>query len=110
MNRRKITSTKNLVHVINANPDIITKVEMQSDSYLVEEINVDDFKRDLMTLSQSGIFADTIEWKYEKILFPDNQIIVYGCICPYLGTQLRIYLQNGMMHEVDEMLSKTVFS
>ena len=105
--RYKITSTENLVNIIISNPDVIAKVNIQSDSNSVKEMTVKEFKRDLILMSQSGIFKDAVRWSYER-LFTDNNIIrVFGCIDSLVGTQVEIYLKAD--ETIDKMLSKTIF-
>lgn len=103
MSKYKHTSTKNLVDIINQNPDSIEKIEMQCDKYEVEEIKIEDFKRDLLLLSQSGFFSDSVEWRYEVV--SDSKIIVHGYID--LGTQLRVYFKADT--DMKKKLSKTIF-
>lgn len=88
--RKKHTHIENLEEIILKDISSITKVEMQSDSYTVEEIPIEDFKRDLILFAQSGIFRDSVEFRY---VVDDEEIIVSADICPPVGTELRIYMK-----------------
>lgn len=105
--RYKITSTENLVNIIMSNPDVITKVTIQSDSNSIEEMPVKDFKRDLILMSQSGIFGAAVRWSYERLITDNNTIRAFGCIDPLVGTQVEIHLNAD--ETIEKMLSKTIF-
>ena len=105
--RSKITSAENLASIIMSKPDIITKVTVQSDSNSTEEVSVKDFKRDLVLMSQSGIFKDAVRWSYKRLLTDNKTIRVFGWIDSLVGTQVEIYLKAD--ETIDKMLSKTIF-
>lgn len=103
--RKRCTNIGNLAEIILNNTATITKIEMQSDSYMIEEVPVKDFKRDLILFAQSGIFRDAVEWRY---ITDDETIMVSAIISPSTGSELRIYMKSD--EQTVQVLSKTVFS
>lgn len=100
---KRHTQTDNIVEVI-LNVTKIKKVEEQSDSYLIEEIPVERFKKDLIFFSQSGIFKDAIGWK----CVTDGEIIMLSSnICPSVGTELRVYMEAS--EQAVQVLNESIF-
>lgn len=83
------TVTENIAKVIKRN---LTKIESVHINYLDpedkrKEIPVNEFKDYLMHVSQSGIFAETINWRYVD-LFDSGRFLIEGDISHNNGYEL----------------------
>ena len=94
---RKRTTTKQLNSAITNNLLHITKAEIYyKTSRKTETIDVDKFKDSLDFLCESGVFADFVDWHYERnISAKDEYILDSGAMNPYSENVVTVYLRVG---------------
>lgn len=92
---RKRTTTKQLQDAITNNLLHIIKAEIYyKTSRKTETIDVDKFKDSLDFLYESGIFADFVDWHYERNLSAkDEYILDSGAMNPYSENVVTVYLR-----------------
>ena len=92
---RKRTTTKQLNSAITNNLLHITKAEIYyKTSRKTETIDVDKFKDSLDFLCESGVFADFVDWHYERnISAKDEYILDSGAMNPYSENVVTVYLR-----------------
>lgn len=106
----KRTTTKQLNTAITNNILYIKKAEIYyKTSKKTEIIDADKFKENLDFLCESGIFADFIDWHYERNLSAkDGYILDSGSMNPFAENIVTVYLGvcNGACREnVEKALS-----
>lgn len=92
---RKRTTTQQLNSAITSNLLYIAKAEVYyKTSRKTETIDVDKFKDSLDFLCESGIFADFVDWHYERnISAKDEYILDSGAMNPYSENVVTVYLR-----------------
>lgn len=92
---RKRTTTKQLQDAITSNLLHIAKAEVYyKTSRKTETIDIDTFKESLDFLYESGIFADFVDWHYERNLSAkDEYILDSGAMNPYSENVVTVYLR-----------------
>ena len=109
---RKQTTTKQLNSAITNNLLHITKAEIYyKTSRKTETIDVDKFKDSLDFLCESGVFADFVDWHYERnISAKDEYILDSGAMNPYSENVVTVYLrvaENVIGEKIEKMLEVT---
>lgn len=100
------TTTARLQKVIADNLVTITSAVVNYDDKGAETISVEKFKEDLAFYANSGIFADTLDFTYEKI-GEDKLHIAIGKMSSYCYDDIDVTLQlnDGVaMEEVTKQL------
>lgn len=94
---RKRTTTRQLQQTITDNLLIIEKTEIYyKTSRKTEIIDTDKFKDSLDFLCESGVFADFVDWHYEKnISTKDEYKVDSGAMNPYSENVVTVYLRVG---------------
>lgn len=112
----KHSSTKNIINVINSGFVGICDIQIIYPNNALcppsETVEEDKFIHDITVLNDSGIFSDTVTWKYEeigkaavfKIYGEDFDKICNGIIEVYLRVN-----DIGNLETVKEMLTMTIF-
>ena len=92
---RKRTTTKQLQDAITNNLLHITKAEVYyKTSRKTETIDTDKFKDSLDFLCESDVFADFVDWHYERnISAKDEYILDSGAMNPYSENVVTVYLR-----------------
>ena len=93
---RKTTASK-LLTAITDNLVSVTSAVVNHDEGMKEQISVEKFTEDLEFYTNSGIFADTIDFTYEKIA-EDKLNIAIGkasCYC-YDDIDVTLQLSDGV--------------
>lgn len=92
---RKRTTTKQLNSAITNNLLHITKAEVYyKTSRKTEIIDSDKFKDNLDFLCESGVFADFVDWHYERdISVKDEYKVDSGSMNPYSENVVTVYLR-----------------
>ena len=100
---RKRTTTKQLNSAITNNLLHIEKAEVHyKTSGKTEIIDTDKFKDSLDFLCESDVFADFVDWYYERnISAKDEYILDSGAMNPYSENVVTVYLRvaDGMNGE-----------
>ena len=100
---RKRTTTQQLNSAITSNLLYIAKAEVYyKTSRKTEIIDPDKFKDSLDFLCESGVFADFVDWHYERNLSAkDEYILDSGAMNPYSENVVTVYLRvaDGMNGE-----------
>jgi hypothetical protein len=96
---RRTTTTK-LQKVISDNLVSVTSAVVNYDDKESEAIPVEKFKEDLEFYANSGIFADTIDFTFEKISENSIHIAIgkMSCYC-YDDMDVTLQLSDGMTME-----------
>ena len=75
-----------------------------------ETIDVDKFKAILDFLCESGIFADFVDWHYERnISAKDEYILDSGAMNPYSENVVTVYLRVGNDVDVEDIERTLLF-
>lgn len=92
---RQRTITRQLNSAIINNLLRIAKVEIfYKSSGKTETIDADKFKDSLDFLCESGVFADFVDWHYERnISIKDEYIFDSGAMNPYSENVVTVYLR-----------------
>ena len=92
---RKQTTTKQLNSAITNNLLHITKAGVYyKTSRKTEIIDTDKFKDSLDFLCESGVFADFVDWHYERnISTKDEYKVDSGAMNPYSENVVTVYLR-----------------
>lgn len=92
---RKVTTTSKINEAITNNILQIIKSEVYyKTSGKTETIDADKFKDSLDFLCESGLFADFVDWHYEKnISTKDEYILDSGAMNPYSENVVTVYLR-----------------
>lgn len=108
---RKRTTTKQLQNAISNNLLHITKTEVYyKTSRKTETIDADKFKDSLDFLCESDIFADAIDWHYERDHKLNGYITECGRKNPDTEIIVTVYLgvgENVIGEEIEKMLEVT---
>ena len=100
---RKRTTTRQLQQTITDNLLVIEKTEIYyKTSRKTEIIDTDKFKDSLNFLCESGVFADFVDWHYERNISTKGEYILYsGAMNPYSENVVTVYLRvaDGMNGE-----------
>lgn len=103
---RRRTTTQKLQQAITNNLLVIEKAEIYfKTSKKTETIDADKFKESLDFLCESGVFADFVDWHYERNLSAkDEYILDSGAMNPYSENVITVYLTvcNGVSEEEAE--------
>ena len=94
------TTANRLLTAITDNLVSVTSAVVNHDEGMKEPISVEKFKEDLEFYVNSGIFADTIDFTYEKIA-EDRLLISIGkasCYC-YDDIDVTLQLNDGVTIE-----------
>ena len=94
------TNANRLLKAITYNLVSVTSAVVNHDEGMKEPISVEKFKEDLEFYVNSGIFADTIDFTYEKIA-EDRLLISIGkasCYC-YDDIDVTLQLNDGVTIE-----------
>lgn len=107
---RKVTTTSKINEAITNNLLQIIKSEVYyKTSGKTETIDADKFKDSLDFLCESGLFADFVDWHYEKnISTKDEYILDSGAMNPYSENVVTVYLRvaDGISREeIEQALS-----
>ena len=107
---RRRTTTQKLQQAITNNLLHIVKAEVYyKTSRRTETIDTDKFKDSLDFLCESGVFADFVDWHYEKnISEKDEYILDSGAMNPYSENVVTVYLRvaDGISREeIEQALS-----
>lgn len=100
------TTTAKLQKIISDNLVSVTNAVVNYDDRGAETISVDKFKEDLEFYVNSGIFADTIDFTFEKIS-EDKIHIAIGKMSSYCYDDIDVILQLNecvAMEEVTKQL------
>ena len=94
---KKRTTTQQLNSAISNNLLHITKAEVYyKTSRKTKTIETDKFKDSLDFLCESGVFADFVDWHYERnISAKDEYILDSGAMNPYSENVVTVYLRVG---------------
>lgn len=92
---RKRTTTKQLNTAITNGLLQVTKAECSyKSSNRVDELNKETFIENLQFLCESGVFADFVDWHYERnISAKDEYILDSGAMNPYSENVVTVYLR-----------------
>lgn len=92
---RRRTTTQKLQQAITNNLLHITKAEVYyKTSRKTEIIDPDKFKDSLDFLCESGVFADFVDWHYERnISTKDEYKVDSGAMNPYSENVVTVYLR-----------------
>ena len=106
---RKRTTTQQLSTAITNNLLHITKAEIYyKTSRKTEIIDTDKFKDSLDFLCESGVFADFVDWHFERnISTKDEYKVDSGAMNPYSENIVTVYLRTGenvIGEEIEKML------
>ena len=109
---QKRTTTQQLNSAITNNLLHITKAEIYyKTSRKTETIDVDKFKDSLDFLCESGVFADFVDWHYERnISAKDEYKVDSGAMNPYSEKVVTVYLrvgENVIGEDIEKMLEVT---
>ena len=109
---RRRTTTKQLNSAITNNLLHIKKAEVHyKTSGKTEIIDADKFKDSLDFLCESGVFADFVDWHYERnISAKDEYILDSGTMNPYSENVVTVYLrvaENVIGEKIEKMLEVT---
>lgn len=89
----KVTTTKKINEAITNGLLQITKAECHyKSSNRIDEINKETFKENLSFLCESGIFADALEWHYERDHKSNDYIVECGRMNPDTEIIATVYL------------------
>lgn len=100
------TTTAKLQKIISDNLVTVTSAVVNYDNKGAEPISVEKFKEDLEFYANSGIFADTIDFTFEKIS-EDKIHIAIGKMSSYCYDDIDVTLQLNecvAMEEVTKQL------
>lgn len=111
------TTTSNLMSIISSKAARVDNVILRysSNEPDTEEMDSSKFIESLKHLNKSGIFSDSVDWKYEIIRTPEETyVMVYSYLCAAytickVEFELRTY-DNVGLSDLEKMLRETVFS
>ena len=92
MRSRRRTTANRLLKAITDNLVSVTSAVVNHDEGIKEQISDEKFKEDLEFYVNSGIFADTIDFSYEKIT-EDTLLIFIGKASCYCFDDIDVTLQ-----------------
>lgn len=92
MRSRRRTTANSLLKAITDNLVSVTSAVVNHDEGIKEQISDEKFKEDLEFYVNSGIFADTIDFSYEKIT-EDKLLIFIGKASCYCFDDIDVTLQ-----------------
>lgn len=92
MRSRRRTTANRLLKAITDNLVSVTSAVVNHDEGIKEQISDEKFKEDLEFYVNSGIFADTIDFSYEKIA-EDKLLIFIGKASCYCIDDIDVTLQ-----------------
>ncbi|MCI9406704.1 MAG: hypothetical protein HFK04_07340 [Oscillospiraceae bacterium] len=109
---RRRTTTRQFQQAITNNLLHITKAEVYcKTSRKTETIDTDKFKDSLDFLCESDVFADFVDWHYERnISAKDEYILDSGAMNPYSENVVTVYLrvaENVIGEKIEKMLEVT---
>ena len=100
------TTTKKISETITNNLLIIEKAECHyKSSDRIDKISADKFKESLDFLCESGVFADFVDWHYERnVSEMDEYIFNSGAMNPFTENIVIVYMSicNGANEEAVE--------
>lgn len=102
---RKRTTTQQINTAISNNLLHIAKAEAYyKTSRKTEIIDNDKFKENLDFLCESGVFADFVDWHYERNRdAKDGYVIDSGAMNPYSENVVTVYLRVGENVKVEDI-------
>ncbi len=113
MSNYRRTTAKNLQQVINDGLITIADVQVEDkETDEIKEITAEEFCRDLDSYINSGIFAESLDFRYE-IKDGEHLQIKIGHMSLYCNNSITVTLclSDGVtMEQVKDCLSKTIFS
>ena len=97
MRSRRRTTANRLLKAITDNLVSVTSAVVNHDEGIKEQISDEKFKEDLEFYTNSGIFADTIDFTYEKIAEDKLHISIgkASCYC-YDDIDVILQLSDGV--------------
>lgn len=108
---RRITTTKKINEAITNNLLNITKAEIYyKSSRKTETIDADKFYENFSYLCEAGVFADAIDWHYERDHKLNGYITECGRKNPDTEIIVTVYLgvgENVIGEEIEKMLEVT---
>lgn len=109
---KKRTTTQQLNSAISNNLLHITKAEVYyKTSRKTKTIETDKFKDSLDFLCESGVFADFVDWHYERNISTKGEYILdSGAMNPYSENVVTVYLrvaENVIGEKIEKMLEVT---
>lgn len=109
---RRRTTTQKLQQAIANNLLVIKKAEIYyKTSRKTETIDTEKFKDSLDFLCESGVFADFVDWHYEKnISTKDEYIFDSGAMNPYSENVVTAYLRVADGVNVEDIERTLLFS
>lgn len=100
MRSRRRTTASRLLKAITDNLVSVTSAVVNHDEGIKEQISDEKFKEDLEFYTNSGIFADTIDFTYEKIA--ENKLLISigkaSCYC-FDDIDMILQLSDGVTME-----------
>ena len=109
---RKRTTTRQLSEAITNNLLIITRAECRyKSSSRIDEISAEKFKNDFDFLCESGVFADFVDWHYERNLSEkDEYIFNSGAMNPFTENIVTVYVRVGNGVKVEDIEKILLFA
>ena len=108
---RRRTTTKQLNDAITNNLFHIIKVECSyKSSNRIDELSKEIFKENLDYLCESGVFADFVDWHFQRnISTKDEYIFDSGAMNPYSEKVVTVYLHVGDGVNVEDIERTLLF-
>ena len=108
---RRRTTTQKLQQAITNNLLHITKAEIYyKTSRKTEILDADKFYENFSYLCESGVFADAVDWHYERnISAKDEYILDSGTMNPYSENVVTVYLHIGEDVDVEDIERTLLF-
>lgn len=114
----KRTTTSNLMNIISSKAVKVENVILRYSSNepdTTEEMDSSKFIKSLTHLNESGMFSDSVDWKYDIICTPEE---TYVMVYSYLGAAYTICKvefelragENVGINDLEKMLKETIFS
>ena len=108
---RKITTTTKINEAISNNLLQITKAECSYKSFnRIDEISAEKFKESLDFLCEAEIFADFVDWHFERNLNKNDEYILdSGAMNPYSENIVTVYMRIGNGVKVEDIDKALLF-
>lgn len=108
---RRRTTTKQLLEVITNGLLQITKAECSYKSCdHIDEISKETFLDSLAFINESGVFANFIDWHYERDLYENGGYILdSGAMNPYTETIVTVFLRVADGVNVEDIERELLF-
>lgn len=113
MNNYRMTTAKNLQQVINDGLVSVVDVQVEDkETDEVKEITAEQFCKDLDSYINSGIFSESLDFRYD-ITGPLDLNVRIGHMSLYCNNSITVTLclcDDSTMEQVKDRLSKVIFS